>query len=188
MSDTDFISASKLTSELPPEAEGAVQYLLIALAGREYGLRLDSLQEVLRFNSTAIAPLPNSPEWLEGVYSLRGTIISVVSLRLFLGLPRSDQYNSLPGKSELFGIGLTVPRLLVLHSDELVVGVVVDDIRGVLFTRPEELEAVEGADSFVVPYLEAAHRDPKTSKLTWLFDTRQLITSSGMLLFEPTIL
>ena len=91
MSNTDFNPATNLTQELPPEAEGAVQYLVCALAGREYGLHLATLQEVLRFNQTAVAPVPNTPGWLEGIFSLRGTIISVVNLRAFLGLPPDEE-------------------------------------------------------------------------------------------------
>src|SRR4051812_24837427 len=137
MSDTDFNPTPNLTPELPPEAEGAVQYLVCALAGRDYAFRLDTLQEVLRFNQSSVAPVPNTPGWLEGIFSLRGLIISVVNLRTFLGLPPDEDNHGRGGRAEFFGIGAVVPRLLVLHRDETVAGVIVDDIHGVLFVKPE---------------------------------------------------
>ena len=185
MSNTDFNPTTNLTPELPPEAEGAIQYLVCALAGREYGLRLDTLQEVLRFNHASVAPVPNTPSWLEGIFSLRGTIISVVNLRAFLGLPPDEESLSRTGQAELFGIGAVVPRLLVLHSAELVAGVIVDDIRGVLFVRPEEVRPAPPAGGAIDSYLEGVYLDPKTDKLTWLLDTGSLLTSPEMLVFEP---
>lgn len=184
MSNTDFNPATNLTQELPPEAEGAVQYLVCALAGREYGLRLATLQEVLRFNQTAVAPVPNTPGWLEGIFSLRGTIISVVNLRAFLGLPPDEENLSRASQAALFGIGAVVPRLLVLHSNEVVAGVIVDDIRGVLFVKPEEVRPAPPAGSAIDSYLEGVYLDPKTDKLTWLLDTGSLLTSPEMLVFE----
>jgi purine-binding chemotaxis protein CheW len=185
MSNTEINSATNLTQELPPEVEGAIQYLVCALAGREYGLRLDTLQEVLRFNHTSVAPVPNTPGWLEGILSLRGTIISVVNLRAFLGLPPDEENLIRAGQAEFFGIGAVVPRLLVLHSGELVAGVIVDDIRGVLFVKPEEVRPAPPAGSTIDSYLEGVYLDPKTDKLTWLLDTGSLLTSPDMLVFEP---
>ncbi len=188
MSDTAFTTASNSPPELTAENEGAIQYLLFALDGREYGLRLDSLQEVLRYNSTTVAPVPNTPEWLEGIFSLRGTIISVVNLRSFLGMPPAEQSDALSGQLELFGIGAAVPRLLVLHSGEVVVGVVVDDIRGVLFVNPEEMLSDVVSSNSLAPYLEGSHLNPKDGKQTWLFDTARLLNSPEMLAFEPQFL
>src|SRR5438045_7672549 len=125
MTDTNIFPTTIPTPTLAPENEGAIQYLLVALAGHEYGVLMGNLQEVLRYNPAAVAPVPNTPQWLEGVFSLRGTIISVVNLRIFLGLPRAEDGAGhpglMPGQGELFGIGGAVPRLVVLHDEELIV-------------------------------------------------------------------
>ena len=189
MNSTDFLPASNLTSQVAPDPDGTVQYLLIALAGREYGVRLATMQEVLRFQPMAVAPVPNTPLWLEGIFSLRGTIISVVSLRLFLGLPQTDltDQNTHQPLTDLFGVGAVVPRLLVLHADDLVVGLVVDDIRGVLFVRPEAIKPVT-TDEPIGPFLEGAYTEPQNQKTTWLIDTLRLLTAPEILVFEPALL
>ena len=117
---------------------------------------------------------------------LRGTIVSVVNLRVFLGLPRLDNYNSPKlAHTDFFylGIGGSVPRLLVLRNEELFIGMVVDDIRGTLFVNPAEIRPT----NFPQAYLEGAYTDPNTNKLIWLFDTGKLLTSPEILVFEPAI-
>lgn len=183
MSQTDFFSNSNLTSELTDQNEGSVEYLVSALAGHEFGVRLATLQEVLRYNPAAVAPLPNAPAWLEGVLSLRGAITSIVDLRTFFKLPRPAESSA--GGLELFGIGAAVPRLLILHSEETVVGVIVDDIRGVLFIKPDELKPVPESVGLPRFYLEGIYSDPNTNKITALLDTAKLINSAEMLVFEP---
>ncbi len=168
------------------EQTPGIQYLLVALAGRQYGVPLSVLQEVMRFNPDAVAPIPNTPEWLEGIISLRGTIISVVSLRTFLGFSR---YDDTPGRTLVFDLGFRlggpIPRLLVVYSGELQVGLLVDDILGVVFVNPAAVKASDNPQDLAGPYLEGIYDDPDGSKTVALLDARKLITSSQMLQFEP---
>jgi purine-binding chemotaxis protein CheW len=184
-------TAGELGLTPAPEADNSIQYLVVKIAGRDYGVRLANLQEVLRYNAAAVAPIPNTPDWLEGIYSLRGTIISVVNLRLFLGLASPDD-SADPARRlafdsrELFGIGTPIPRLLVLSNGELVVGGIVDELQGVLFVQPEELNGTppqEASESFVESY----YTDPK-GKRTPLLDVARLLGSPQMLIFEEVVL
>lgn len=194
MSDKVTLPAN-LNPEVAAENEGAIQYLLVLVAGREYGIRLDSLQEVLRYNPTAIAPVPNTPGWLEGIYSLRGQIISVVNLRVFLGLASADDLTNPMRRlavenRELFGIGAEIPRLVVLYSGDLLVGMIVDDLRGVLFVQPDEIEFATAADIDSERFLEGFYTDTKSAKgkKFRLLDARQMITSPELLVFESVLL
>jgi len=173
-------------AEVVPQAQVGLQYLLVALAGREYGVRLDVLQEVLRFNADAVAPVPNTPDWLDGIISLRGTIISVVNLRVFLGFSR---YDETAGRGLVFDLGFRlggpIPRLLVVYIGDLQVGLLVDDILGVVFVNIEALQPIEDEHDLAAPYLEGIYHDPNSGKSIALLAARQLITSSKMLQFEP---
>lgn len=62
----------------------AVQYLIFALAGEEYGVEILGVQEIREWS--AITPIPNVPRHLKGVMNLRGTILPVVDLRAKFGL------------------------------------------------------------------------------------------------------
>ncbi|MEI6044790.1 MAG: chemotaxis protein CheW [Chloroflexota bacterium] len=178
------------------EPQSGIQYLLVALAGREYGVRLNTLQEVMRFNPETVAPIPNTPEWLEGIISLRGTIISVVNLRTFLGYSRYD--TGPVGQNLVFDLGFRlggpIPRLLVVYSGELQISLLVDDILGVSFVNPEAVKPLKNrhgqptgqSKDLAAPYLEGIYDDPLNGKTIALLNARKLITSPQMLQpFEP---
>jgi purine-binding chemotaxis protein CheW len=61
------------------------EVLVVALGHRHYGLPAVDVVELLRV--VACVPLPGAPEWIEGVFSLRGTVVPVLDLRARLGLP-----------------------------------------------------------------------------------------------------
>jgi purine-binding chemotaxis protein CheW len=173
-------------SPASPEQQPGIQYLLVALAGREYGVRLEALQEVRRFEPDAVAPVPNTPEWLEGIISLRGTIVSVVNLRTFLGYNRQDEQS---GRSLVFDLGFRlggpIPRLLVVYQGDLQVSLMVDDILGVVFVNPEAVKPNDNPADLATEYLEGIYNDPVSAKTIALLNARKLITSPAMLQFEP---
>jgi len=142
-------------------AQAAVQYLLVAMAGRRYGVRLDSLQEVVRYSQLSVAPVPNSPEWLDGITSLRGSILSAVNLRSFLGLSRSS--GGMPDKTSpgFVGFGRSSPRLLVVSTNDLTIGLIVDDIEGVIFVQLDQIQVLEAYPAFqsdpALAYLEGIY-------------------------------
>jgi purine-binding chemotaxis protein CheW len=178
MTDTST-STNSSTENLNPNA---TQYLLIALAGNQFGVRLNTLQEVLRFNPDSLAPIPNSVHWLEGIISLRGTITSIVNLRAFLGLPRTSEQVGYEKYGLDFGIGRPVPRVLVTFSGGLAVGLIVDDIKGMLFVQPQSVRPLLNRKyGPLTPYILGEHLDPETQQLTALLDLQRLINTPAML-------
>jgi purine-binding chemotaxis protein CheW len=67
-----------------PEREIDRLYLTCILGGTRYLLQTRLVREVEEVG--AITPVPMTPIWLRGVMNLRGTIVPVVDLALFLGL------------------------------------------------------------------------------------------------------
>jgi chemotaxis signal transduction protein len=168
----------------------ALQYLLVKIAGREYGLRLDHLQEVLRYDPFVVAPVPNTVKWLEGIFSLRGTIISVVNMRVFFDLARYDTDET--GVTEFdfgFGFGRPVQRLIVSFDNDLTIGFLVDDIKGVAFVQPHLIDK-SGISGLTEPesikqFLEGVYKDPESGKVTTLLEIRKIVKSPQLLIFEP---
>lgn len=170
-------------------AQPAVQYLLVALAERTYGVRLDTMQEVVRYDQLSIAPIPNSPEWLDGITSLRGNILSVANLRAFLALDRQTESaaeNTLLSL-QLPGFRRTTPRLLVVSTADLTVALVVDDIEGVVFVQPEQIRLVNNdyQEDPAAEFLGGFYLDPESNRKFALLDLRTLISSPRMVNFEP---
>ncbi len=60
------------------------QYLTFFMAGEEYGIDILSIQEIRGCDTTTC--IPNSPDFIQGVLNLRGTIVPIVDLRLRFGL------------------------------------------------------------------------------------------------------
>ncbi len=161
----------------------AIQYIMVALAGHRYGVRLDTLQEVVRYGQLAVAPVPNSPEWLDGITSLRGTILSAVNLRAFLGMPRQT---TLPNSSSSSSFGRGVARMLVVANPELTIGIVVDDLEGVLSVQPAQIKTPSAYRSDpALPYLDGIHVDSENKREVALLNLRRLVASPQMLRFEP---
>ena len=99
------------------ETEGLMQ-LVGFIIGKEYfGVDILMVQEIIR--AAPITAVPNSPEFVEGVINLRGSIIPVVELRKRLNLFMQD---SKPEDS----------WILILNIEGRVTGFIVDSVTEVL--------------------------------------------------------
>src|SRR5437016_6167559 len=66
-----------------PASRGG-KYLAFALGREEYGLEIQKVREII--GMLDITPVPRMPPYLKGVINLRGKVISVIDLRVRLGL------------------------------------------------------------------------------------------------------
>ena len=93
------------------------QHIIFVLGEIECALPADSVQGVERI--TELTSVPNTTDWVLGITQAIGMIVSVVDLRIFLGLP---------------AIGLTPQsRLMVVTRRDMTIGFLVD---GVIEMRP----------------------------------------------------
>ena len=92
------------------------QYLIFALADREFAVKAELVQGVERL--VEVTTVPNVVSWVKGVINLRGSIVSVVDLRMFLDL---EQLPSTPRT-----------RLLSLQQNDMVICLVVDGVSEML--------------------------------------------------------
>jgi purine-binding chemotaxis protein CheW len=97
-------------------ASAGEQYLVFSLREREFAVRAELVQGVERF--VDLTRVPNVVPWVKGVINLRGSITSVVDLRMFLDLEELP-YN-------------TRTRLLSLQCNDMVVCLVVDSVSEML--------------------------------------------------------
>ena len=102
-------------SENPSPVVGE-QYLIFSLADREFAVKAELVQGVERL--VEVTTVPNVAPWVKGVINLRGSIVSVVDLRMFLDL---EQLPSTPRT-----------RLLSLQQNDMVICLVVDSVSEML--------------------------------------------------------
>ncbi|MEW6324268.1 MAG: chemotaxis protein CheW [Nitrospirota bacterium] len=105
--------------------DGRAQRLVVfRLTGREYGIQLDHVREVLRLRP--LIAIPHAPPFIEGVASIRGHLVAVLDLRKSLGLPAGPPTPS--------------SRIVVAVVNRTVVGFLVDEVVDVLELEESMIE------------------------------------------------
>ncbi len=99
----------------PVEVMGE-QYLTFSLLDREFAIKAEYIQSVERL--VDVTPVPNVAPWVCGVINLRGSIASVVDLRVFL------DREQLPYNPRT--------RLLSVQYNDMVICLVVDSVSEML--------------------------------------------------------
>ncbi|WP_283132568.1 chemotaxis protein CheW [Enterovibrio norvegicus] len=103
----------------------AQKNLIFSLADEQYGIPLSSVKEVIGL--VKVTPIPHVPPFFKGLINLRGRIISVIDLRLKLGLEETEY---------------EAKRTSIVISDvnALTIGSIVDDVNEVIGFDEEQIE------------------------------------------------
>lgn len=102
-----------------------LQWVTYRLGDETYGINVMQVQEVLRH--TEIAPVPGAPEYVLGIINLRGNVVTVIDTRTRFGLPPTDITDN--------------TRIVIIESDEQVVGILVDSVAEVVYLRSSEIDS-----------------------------------------------
>jgi purine-binding chemotaxis protein CheW len=103
--------------------------VLVMHVGSElYGINIENISEISRM--TPITFVPGAPTHILGVTSLRGQIVPVINLRMILDV--TEDINSRPARKEAGAISKASlqakPRIVVVHHDEMLAGLLVDAV------------------------------------------------------------
>ncbi len=101
-----------------------IQFVTFRLKDETYGINVMQVQEVLRVSE--IAPVPGAPEFVLGIINLRGNVVTVIDTRTRFGLPTTDVDDS--------------SRIVIIESEEQVVGILVDSVAEVVELRQSEID------------------------------------------------
>ena len=99
------------------------EYLSFTLGNEHYGVDILKVQEIRGYD--AVTRVPDAPDYIKGVINLRGTIVSVIDLRLKLRLDEA-RYDA-----------FTV--MIVLNVEDRVVGIVVDSVSDVIPLNADQI-------------------------------------------------
>ena len=108
------------------------KYLTFSLKNEIYGIPISSVKEINAMMN--ITEVPNTPKYVKGVINLRGKIISIMDLRLRLGMPEQDY-------SERTCI--VVVETMTATNIKKRIGVVVDNVAEVIDIKSSEVEDFE---------------------------------------------
>lgn len=136
------------------------QYLIFSLLELEFALPAESIQGVERL--AEVTSVPHVASWVAGVINLRGSICSVVDLRVFLDMERLP-YNPRT-------------RLLSVKYNEMSVCLVVDSVSEMVPIQPNAIDGnLRGIPHWVASY---------SSGVAAVGKRRIILLDAGRLLFS----
>jgi purine-binding chemotaxis protein CheW len=119
---TDKRMSKNTASERDDEV---LQWVTYKLGEETYGINVMQVQEVLRH--TEIAPVPGAPEYVLGIINLRGNVVTVIDTRARFGLEATELSDN--------------SRIVIIESDEQVVGILVDSVAEVVYLRSSDIDS-----------------------------------------------
>jgi purine-binding chemotaxis protein CheW len=119
------MSNNKNSSNKVTAGDDVLQWVTYKLGEETYGINVMQVQEVLRY--TEIAPVPGAPDYVLGIINLRGNVVTVIDTRSRFGLSSSDITDN--------------SRIVIIESDDQVVGIMVDSVAEVVYLRSSEIES-----------------------------------------------
>lgn len=105
--------------------DAVMQLVTFRLKDETFGINVMQVQEVLRVSE--IAPVPGAPAYVLGIVNLRGNVVTVIDTRTRFGLPPTDLSDT--------------SRIVIIESEEQVVGILVDSVAEVVELGQAEIDA-----------------------------------------------
>ena len=166
MPPTTLIASPQTASSLMEDLAG--KYLIFRLGREEFGTRVIKVREIMGIQD--VTPVPHTPVFVTGVINLRGKVIPVIDLRLKFGLPPAE-YTS--------RTCIIVVRTQ-LGEDQLMMGLVVDEVAEVLNLAASEIEETPDFGPGVeTPYLLGMAKVKDKVKI--LLDIDKVLNSQELL-------
>lgn len=113
------------TQAVKGSEDAILQWVTFRLDNETYGINVMQVREVLRY--TEIAPVPGAPPYVLGIINLRGNVVTVIDTRLRFGLMSTDVTDH--------------TRIIVIETENQVVGILVDAVAEVVYLRQSEIES-----------------------------------------------
>ena len=144
------------------------RYVLLSIASAHYVVREVFVTELERVPK--ITPVPRVPAWVRGVTSLRGDILSVIDMRMFLGLEGSSSHSA----------RMLVVRLL---NEDFATGLLVDGVDRIVSVSPDQITPPESPlEGPLAPYLTGLCEIEE--RRVAVLDLNQLLRSAEIRQFE----
>ncbi len=119
-----FAIHGDLDGEKHEDFQEREQFIGMIIGTEEFMLPISAVREIIML--TPITFVPNSPEFVDGVINLRGTILPALNLRKMMGFARGDATGS--------------ARIIIARFEGVTFGLLVDGITYVVALLPSEIE------------------------------------------------
>lgn len=151
----------EIESRVEEKAIEEVQLVSFLLGNEEFALEIEHVREIIRYPE--IVKVPNMPEYIKGVISLRDTLMPIIDMRIKLGTSDDSVTDS--------------TRVVVVDVDSIRIGLVVDRVyevariaRDTIFPPPQALSG-ETRER-----LKGIVRLDKGKRIIMLLEPREIMT------------
>ena len=146
---------------------GLTPLAVIGLNGEYFGFELELVREFTDLRK--ITPIPCTPAHIIGNMNLRGEIITIIDIRNLLNLSANASS--------------TNSKAMVIHVDDLIAGVTVDEVFDVMYLQPSEMRPIPAAvHSSNDEYLRGTA--PYREKMMSILDMSKIITKGELIVNE----
>jgi purine-binding chemotaxis protein CheW len=135
--------------------------LVFRLGDDEFGLPIDSVVEVAHV-PTQITRVPKTPKFLEGVVNLRGEVLPVIDQRRRFDMPKLENTQG--------------RRLVVVKTERLRAGLIVDSVLDVLRTESGQVEPPPELTEATSRLVRGVINLDKAQRMVLLLDPTELLT------------
>ena len=147
----------------------ALKYVTFGLGSERFAVPIWKVREVIA--KYEVVPLPNLPEFIEGIISLRGDIVPIVDMRKRFEIQKGGD-----GEDQ---------RIIVLDMDEVPVGIEVDTVHEVLKVMEDEIEpAPQLVAGLSTDYLEGVTEVGGT--LTVMLDMDRIFSTTEKIVMQQS--
>lgn len=144
------------------------QYIGFQLGAEEYSIPILKVREII--NVPGMTRLPHTPEYIEGVADLRGSVVPIVNIKKLV------QRDGAPGGGD---------KVIVLRDGKVTFGILVDGITGVVGIEDSSIEPpdrlLNGSCDRIVGVAKYGKR------LIVLLDTKKILPTEDLDMFDENI-
>jgi purine-binding chemotaxis protein CheW len=156
-------SATPHASKAGPAAGRELKFLVFRLAGDEFGLPIEAVDEVMRVPDQ-VTRVPKTPEFLEGVVNLRGDVLPIVDQRRRFEMPKLEE---------------TIKRrLVVVRTGAHRAGLIVDSVSEVLSSSTDAIKAPPSLTDETARLIRGVINLESQDRIIVVLDPSELLTPS----------
>ncbi|WP_404317077.1 chemotaxis protein CheW [Malaciobacter canalis] len=151
--------SKRIDDELKAKESEMSEIAAFKIKDEEFALDIQDVQEIIKY--TQVTPIPEAPEFVDGLINLRGAVIPIVSLPNRLGFEKEVTSKS---------------KILICDLKGEKIGLFVDDVNEIMFINEQDINQSNSEDSLFseVIILEEGKRIILKLRITELLDDKTL--------------
>ena len=81
---------NKVTENFTEIGTNELELMEFTVAGQHFGINVAKVDEIIKYGTYPVTPMPNSNPFVEGVFKPRDKVMTIINLAAYMGLPPSE--------------------------------------------------------------------------------------------------